>query len=160
MIKLNLGCGELLIPGFINCDLYNPKADVKCDVKSLPYEDNSVDEIYASHIIEHFDFFEALKVLQEWKRVLKVGGKLVVETPDLLGTCKEFVNASEERRVRLYGQFFATPWIEGQTHKFLYTEAQLRWTLGQLEMKDITRVPALRYIGDEHINLKMTCTKG
>lgn len=79
-IKLNLGCGNIILPGFTNCDLYDEKADIKCDVKDLPFEDNSVDEIVASHIIEHFDFREAQDVLKEWQRVLKRGGKLWIQS--------------------------------------------------------------------------------
>lgn len=158
-IKLNLGCGDMILEGFINCDLYNTKAEVKCDVSKLPYEDNYADVIYASHIIEHFDFYEAFKVLAEWKRVLKVGGRLVIETPDLLESCRKFVNADEQGRLALYGHFFARPWVDGQVHKFLYTEVQLGWTLGQLGFKDIKRVPALRYTDCIDQNLGMECIK-
>ena len=158
-MKLNLGCGNMFIPEFINCDKYNKKADVVCDVKILPFNSNSIEEIYASHLIEHFDFKEAFEVLKEWKRVLKEGGLLVIETPDLLGTCKAFVEGTDTRKVDLYGHFFATPWIEGQIHKFLYTEKQLEWTLKELGFKNIKKTPALRYIGCEDINLRMECIK-
>ena len=157
--RLNLGCGDMIIPGFINCDLYDEHADVKCDVINLPFEDNSIDEIYASHIIEHFDFQQAFDVLKEWKRVLKTDGVLTVETPDLLGSCKKFVESDEQTRVNMYGHFFARPWVAGQIHKFLYTPTQLRWTLSQAGFIDIKQTPALRYIGCEDINLKMSCKK-
>lgn len=140
-IKLNLGCGDDVKEEYINCDLYSEKADMKFDAKKIPMEDNSVDEIFASHLIEHFDFKEGFEVLKEWNRVLKPGGKVVLETPDLLNTCKRFVEADEGFRVRLYGHFFAWPWMEGQCHKFLYTENQLRWTLQQCGFADIKRVP-------------------
>ena len=159
MIKLNLGCGGMILPDYTNCDKYDERADLKCDVVDLPFDDNSVDHIYASHIIEHFDFYQAFDVLKEWRRVLKEGGSLAVETPDLLGTCKAFIKGEESRRVELYGHFFATPWIDGQVHKFLYTETQIKWTLEKTGFKDIKKVPALRYIGCEDINLKMECLK-
>ncbi len=159
-MKLNLGCGDMLLDGFTNCDLYNPKADTKCDVKSLPFPDGSAELIYSSHVIEHFHFHEAFDVLREWKRVLKDGGILEIETPDLLESCKKFITASEEEKHRiLYAHFFSTPWIDGQWHKFLYTEKQLRWTLEQLGFKQIERRPALRYIGREDICLKMVAVK-
>jgi len=160
VLALNLGCGDMILPGYINCDKYNEAAEVMCDVAELPFDSDSVDAIYASHIIEHFDFKEAFAVLEEWKRVLKEGGILSIETPDLLGTCAAFVNATEEnQRVELYGQLFATPWIDGQVHKFLYTESQLHSTLEWLGFKDMKRIPALRYVGAEHINLRMECVK-
>lgn len=33
------------------------------------------------HVLEHFYLWEAIPLLKEWKRVLKPGGKLVVEVP-------------------------------------------------------------------------------
>jgi len=158
-LKLHLGCGDMIIPGFINCDLYNDKAEVKCDVKKLPYEDNSIDEIYNAHIIEHFDYFEALDVLKEWKRVLKPDGKLSIETPDFFAICDALVKAPEGERFMLYDQFFGKPWLPGQTHKFLYTENQLGNTLNNLGFRNIIKVPALRYIGMENICLRMNCIK-
>ena len=125
----------------------------------MSFDDNFSDEILASHVIEHFDFKEAFDVLKEWKRVLKVGGKLIIETPDLLGTCVKFINSDEQGRVSLYGHFFARPWEPGQTHKFLYTPTQIIWTLNECGYKDIKIVPALRYIGCEDINLKVECIK-
>lgn len=145
--------------GWVNCDLYNPAAEVKCDVRKLPFEDGEADEIYSSHLIEHFDFREAFDVLKEWQRVLKPEGILIIETPDFEASCKKFLEIGEQKRVEMYSHFFAKPWVDGETHKFLYTEGQLRWTLGQLGFKDIVRQPALRYIGREDICLKLLCRK-
>jgi len=160
MIKLHLGCGNMLLKDWVNCDLYNPNAEVKCDAKEIPYEDETVDVIYNCHLIEHFDFFEAFVVLKEWYRVLKKGGVLVTETPDMFASCKKFIEASEEDRINvLYSHFFAKPWIDGEVHKFLYTEQQLRWTLEKSGFSNIIRQPATRYIGREDICLKLMAQK-
>ena len=160
MKKLNLGCGDEVMEGYINCDLYNPKADVMCDARNLPFEDNSIDEVYVCHLLEHFNFKESFDVLKEWKRVIKEGGMLVIETPDLLASCKKFVESDDTYRVNvLYGHMFAKPWLEGETHKFLYTETQLSWALRQLGFKNIQRQVALRYREREDICLKMTGVK-
>lgn len=159
MLKLHLGCGDIILDGYVNVDLYNPKAELQCDIKKLPYEDNSVDEVLSCHVIEHFDFKEAFDVLREWYRVLKPDGYIITETPDFLGSCQAFVNGSEEERINLYGHFFAKAWLPGQTHKFLYTENQLKWTLANVGFKNIYRVPALRYIGMEHLCLKLVAQK-
>lgn len=158
-MKLNLACGDMILDGYINCDLYNPKAEIKCDVKNLPFEDNTFEYIFASHIIEHFDFYEAFDVLKEWYRVLKPGGVIHIETPDLYNTCQKFIKLSPENQIELYGHFFATPWIEGQVHKFLYTEIQLNWTLEMCGFINIKKVTALRYINNEDINLGMEASK-
>ncbi len=74
MRGLNLGCGPYRVEGFINIDA-NPRqtqADLIRDVrKGLPFDDNSVDAITASHFLEHLDFEEMLFVLEECYRVLK-----------------------------------------------------------------------------------------
>jgi predicted SAM-dependent methyltransferase len=159
MIKLHLGCGDMILPDFVNCDLYDEHAQVKCDVRKLPYEDDTVDVIYNAHVIEHFDYFAAFDLIKEWRRVLKPGGLLAIETPDFVASCKALVESPEENRYMLYPQFFARPWIPGQTHKFLYTEAQLFGLLRDCGIKEIHRTPALRYIGLEHINLRMEGVK-
>ena len=158
-MRLHLGCGDVLIKDYINCDLYNDKADIKCDVRQLPFESNSVDEILTFHLIEHFDFFEAFEVLKEWRRVLKPYGRLYIETPNLLTSCEEFVKANEQERIDFYRHFFSTPWIPGQFHKFLYTETQLTWTLEKSNFVNIKVLPALRYIGKEKVNLGMEAFK-
>lgn len=158
-IKLHLGCGDVILDGWVNIDLYDEHADLKWDIKHLPYDENTIDEIYNAHVIEHFDFYEAFDVLREWHRVLKPGGSLTVETPDFLETCRKFVNSDEQTRINLYGHIFAKPWLPGQIHKFLYTENQLRWTLMQCGFKNINRVSARRYIGMEDICLKLVAQK-
>lgn len=158
-VRLNLGCGDWLLNDFINCDLYNLKADKQFDARKLPFDDESVDEIYACHLIEHFNFHEAFDVLKEWKRALKPGGLLRIETPDMLKSCKAFVEADEQGRISLYSHFFSEPWIDGQLHKFLYTWQQMKWALDLIGFKDIIQVPALRYIGREYICLGVECKK-
>lgn len=48
------------------------------------FSDNSFAEVYASHVLEHFDYKEAVSaVLKEWWRVIIPGGRLYVSVPDL-----------------------------------------------------------------------------
>lgn len=96
-VQLHLGCGDIHLGGFTNIDLVKTSAtDVKMDVRKLKYKDNSVQLIYAAHLIEHFAQQEVVEVLTEWKRVLKKGGKLVIVTPNfhkhLQQYLKEYIN--------------------------------------------------------------------
>ena len=156
-MKLNIGCGDYIVDGFVNCDMYNNKADIKCDAKSLPFEDNSVEEIYTFHLIEHFDFHEAFIAVREWYRVLMIGGLLHIETPDLLGSCKKFIEIQNDydKVMKFYSHFFAMPWIPGQTHKFMYVESQLKYLLENCGFINIKRVIADRYNNNEDVNLGM-----
>lgn len=158
-MKLHLGCGDVILPGYLNCDMYNKNAQLQCDAMHLPFEDNSVDLIYSAHLIEHFNFFEAYHLLDEWKRVLIPGGKLSVETPNLEALCQALIETPDHERHYFYDHFFGKPWIPGQTHKFLYTPAQLWGLLGNRGFQGIIRLPAKRYIGLEKLCLKMECTK-
>ncbi len=81
--KLHLGCGQKYIPGFVHIDMIDEKHIRHCQsVATLPFVDNSVDLIYASHVLEHFSRQETGEVLQEWFRVLRPAGVLRLAVPD------------------------------------------------------------------------------
>lgn len=154
-IKLNLGCGEDIREGYINCDLYNPKADKKTPVEKLDFPDGYADEIFASHILEHFDRHQANELVKEWKRVLKPTGKLIVETPDFLESCKKFVLLQEDKQYTMYGHFFAKAWVPGEIHKFLYTKRELYLLMTQAGFK-VAFEPATMHTHSP--NLRAICT--
>jgi len=60
--------------------------------KGLPYDDNSVDLIFSSHLIEHLTYNEALKLLKECNRVLRDGGVLRIATPHAKFLMKDYLN--------------------------------------------------------------------
>lgn len=103
--KLHLGCGEKILSGYINIDLFSKKADMKYDIKErLPFPDGSISEIYAQHIIEHFNRFEWDKIRQDWSRVLKKGGKLIIECPDIIRCMKRYIDDTDNLREKLWIQ--------------------------------------------------------
>lgn len=84
-VYLNLGCGVNTSSEFINIDAFPfHKTHMVLDIQSLSiFPSNSVDMIYASHIIEHIPRNNLKKTLMEWHRVLKTGGVLRFGVPDL-----------------------------------------------------------------------------
>jgi len=83
-LKLHLGCGEILLKGFVNLDV-RPLAgvDLVNDARELyVYRDGCADLVYASHLLEHFWPSEARAAVKEWHRVLRPGGVLRVAVPD------------------------------------------------------------------------------
>lgn len=90
MIVLNLGAGTKAVPEglaepgaeIISVDLAGTP-DVLADVRKMPFEDGYADVAYASHLLEHFDEHELPALLAEWHRVLKPGGRLVLQVPDI-----------------------------------------------------------------------------
>ena len=82
-MKLHLGCGwRDFGDDWVHIDGGDYDHLEHNDITKLPYEDESVDLIYASHALEYFDRQEVIPVLQEWVRVLKKGGILRIAVPD------------------------------------------------------------------------------
>lgn len=83
-VYVNLGCGANTSPEFINVDTRAmPNVHYIHEVQKLPmFADNSVDLLYASHLLEHVPRNEVIQTLREWRRVLKPGGVLRFGVPD------------------------------------------------------------------------------
>lgn len=82
-MRVNVGCGPYPLAGYVNLDK-NPRLhpDMVCDIrKGLPFGDNSVEEVWASHVIEHLDYDEFMDFLDEAYRVLKAGCACVMTVP-------------------------------------------------------------------------------
>ena len=81
-MKLNIGCGEHRLEGYKGVDITKTgAADIVADINK-PWKfakDETVDEIYASHIVEHVD--SLIHFFNESHRVLKKGGILKVIAP-------------------------------------------------------------------------------
>jgi len=84
MIKINMGCGKRNFgKDWVHIDGGDYEHLNYNDITNLSqFEDNSVDLIYASHIISYFDREEIKPILQEWKRILKLNGMLRLAVPD------------------------------------------------------------------------------
>ena len=90
-IKFNMGCGRDRIDGYLGVDMHSDTADIKQDIMKLDLPEHCADEIFASHVIEHIPQHRAPSVLEKWLATLKEGGMLVLETPDLAGLCKDYL---------------------------------------------------------------------
>ncbi len=84
-MKLNLGCYDRKIHGFVNVDI---REDVNPDVVDNIYElknfkSESVELIYCCHALEHCDYKESEIALKRWYDVLQTGGKIRLAVPDM-----------------------------------------------------------------------------
>jgi len=88
-MNLHLGCGGKYIPGFVHVDVQPfPHVDHVCPAERLDMmHDNTVDLIYACHLLEHYGRHEVGAVLAEWYRVLKPEGVLRLSVPDFAAVC-------------------------------------------------------------------------
>ena len=139
-MKLHLGCGKKYIKGFKHVDLLDySHIDYRVSVDNLSFaKDNSVELIYASHVLEHFGRDEYEKVLDEWYRVLKIDGILRIAVPDF----KSIVNyynktADMESLLGLVvgGQKFG----EYDYHKMIFDEEFLKNKLKDVGFKSISK---------------------
>jgi SAM-dependent methyltransferase len=85
-MKLNLGCGSKILENYINLDkfdYYNPNVVHDLEVTPYPFEDNSVDEILMSHILEHVgqapDIFN--NIIKELYRICKNKSIIDIKVP-------------------------------------------------------------------------------
>ena len=90
MLKLNIGAGATVIDGFTAVDIKDGVDAIK-----LPYRDGEADEIYASHVLEHFHHSKTNAVLAEWCRVLRPGGRISIAVPDI----KEILAMEQDPRM-------------------------------------------------------------
>mgnify|MGYP003646770780 FL=1 len=85
-MKLHIGCGNIIIPGWVNLDIQStPGVDIIDDARSLhSIKDNSCDIIYACCVLEHFSRNNIINILKVWNTKLKENGILRIAVPDFL----------------------------------------------------------------------------
>lgn len=159
-VRLNLGCGDKILPGYVNVDIApvreGKSPDVLSDLRQLPFADGHADEVLSVHVIEHFYHWEAVEVLKEWVRVLKPGGTLILECPNLLTAAKNLVRQPHQG---------ALPGLEGQgtmwvlygdpawkdplmCHKWGYTPQSLGQLMQESGLVDVRRERAVFKLGE------------
>jgi predicted SAM-dependent methyltransferase len=106
-LRLHLGCGPKYIKGFTNVDiLQDSEADLISDITKLrEFKDNTVELIYASHVLEHISRHDYKTVLKRWFNLLKKGGILRLALPDLFELAKYYAENKNIDEVRgcIYG---------------------------------------------------------
>lgn len=80
-MKIDVGCGNKCKDGFIGLDRKRCKGvKIICDIEEgLPFENNSVEEIFSSNCLEHLK--EPMVTIEEFYRVLKPNAKCVIIVP-------------------------------------------------------------------------------
>jgi SAM-dependent methyltransferase len=90
----------------IKADLYPAAPDVeRVDMLEIPYPAESFDLLIANHVLEHVS--DDLRALQELRRVLKVGGQAILQTPfsaRLHNTWRDPGIDDDQSRLHAYGQ--------------------------------------------------------
>jgi len=148
-VRLHLGAGPEKRDGWINVDInagYNP--EIVSDADKLPMlPDGCVDELEANHLFEHLHYSQAIAALKEWSRVLKPGGKIALELPNLQ-SCFEIMGKETDHKgfdIGVIGIFGWPPAIdeEGppQIHKWGWTPESLGKALHDNGFTGMTEEP-------------------
>ncbi|HRG59143.1 MAG TPA: methyltransferase domain-containing protein [Bacteroidia bacterium] len=99
MKYLNLGCGTHYDSGseWTNLDFVSSGPGVIAHnlLSGVPFQDNSFDLVYHSHVLEHFSKSDGEKLIDECFRVLKPGGTLRIAIPDLEQIAKNYLKYLE-----------------------------------------------------------------
>lgn len=154
-LRLNLGCGDKILPDYVNVDVVesrkNTRPDILCDLHRLAgFADNSADEILSVHVVEHFWHWEVRDILGEWMRVLKPGGKMVLECPNLEAACRHFLEdpvlhaRADQNGQRSMWVFYGDPaWKDPyMIHRWGYTPDSLAALMRDVGLADVRQEPA------------------
>jgi len=138
-MKLHLGCFDRKIYGYVNVDIredVNP--DIVDDVFKLEkFEKESVDLIYACHVLEHANYNEAEHALKRWWDILKEGGILRVAVPDMEAHFAHYYYHKDLRL--LHSTFWGSQKHSYDFHKNGWDFMKLKEDLENVGFSDIKR---------------------
>jgi predicted SAM-dependent methyltransferase len=118
-VKLNIGCGDYPLSGYVNLDLMEP-ADVVEDFWWYSVPHDFYEEIRADHWLEHIPTADVKHALTRMHAWLASGGALHIEVPDLTKICAGITGP-----VGLVQALYGSQQHEGEFHKTGFTTTTL-----------------------------------
>lgn len=116
------------------------------------FADNTFADLYASHVVEHFDYQgELTRTLREWQRVLQPGGKVHISVPDLDVLCRLMLAKDQLNVVERFGimrMMFGGHVDQYDHHSVGLNEEFLTSFLTDAGFVNIRRVPELGLFED------------
>jgi len=131
-LKLDLGCGDNKAQGYLGVDyVKTPSVDIVHDLTVFPYpfKDESVEEIFSSHFIEHLDGFTRAKFFEECHRILIKPQK------------DEYGNITKVGKMRVIHPYAkSVRAVQDFTHKWppICEQSYLYWNKGWREANKLT----------------------
>ncbi len=143
MARIHLG-GEVRSPGWI---VINPKngahVDIQGDHRKLAmFPQGSVNQIYASHVVEHLPPRDLGVAMNLMTLALAPGGQLMISVPDLFILCRMYVDqtTSSDERFAIMRMMYGGHLDEYDVHHTGFDENGLRGLLEEEGYANITRV--------------------
>lgn len=153
MKLLNAGCGTHYAAGWINTDVWeneDTKPDVRVEPgKPYPFEDDTFDAVFLSHVLEHIYWSDVPGFLKEMSRVAKPGAPMLIICPDVYKTIKLWHSGSQPwwmvQSVMEHAEIMPehlgdTPWWDGATHHWNAHEERVEQLLNSLSFPNIQNV--------------------
>ncbi len=124
-LRLNIGCGNDIRPGFINCDkVHIPGIDRIVDLDdTLPFESASVDEIILMDVLEHVE--DVIKTVEELHRILKKGGLIYARVP-YWNSWAAYADPTHKRGFHEFSFSFYDPGSDWCKSRPYYTKARFQ----------------------------------
>jgi predicted SAM-dependent methyltransferase len=147
-IRVNLGCGEKPLPGYLNVDLRElPDVDVVADAQRLPFEPSTLAELASAHLVEHFREHQLRRrILPYWKSLLRSDGALRIICPNW-GAMLERLKDGRMSLADFKLLTFGAQDYEGDDHFAMYTPATLTSLLNDCGFARVDLVAAERMNG-------------
>ena len=151
-MKLHIG-GKEKKEGWSILDIQKKDREVDFvgDISDLSqFKDNSIEEIYASHVVEHIDQKNIKKTLKGIHRVLKAEGKFYVSVPDLDVLCRIFSdkNAPFKAKFHVMRMMFGGQIDEFDYHYFGWNFQFMNAFLEEAGFKKIEKVKTFDMFND------------
>lgn len=128
-LRLNLGSGACLIDGYRNIDIKEGGEAYPLDIT-----DESVDEIRASHLLEHFPHSVTMDVLADWRAKLKPGGCMKIAVPDFRKMAALYVSGVP---LNVQGYVYGGQDDASDFHRALFDESRLREMMAKVGLERI-----------------------
>ena len=122
-MKLDIGCGSQKLDGYIGVDAY-VETDIKAQMWEIPLGDGEVEEIYSSHTLEHVPIALVQPTLKEWFRLLKPGGILLLQVPNMDYVARYWLDGPDRSWAKMIT--FGNQVHEGEFHKCGFTSMGLQ----------------------------------
>ena len=125
--------------------------DYQGDISDLSqFEDNSIDEIYASHVVEHVPKKKIMETLKGVHRVLSTNGKFFISVPDMDILCKIFIDPKASTKVKFHAMqmMFGGQIDEFDFHYFGWNLEFIRDFLFKAGFKKVDRVKSFSIFKD------------
>jgi hypothetical protein len=114
-------------------------------VEKTPMLDDFADELLAAHVIEHFYGWQTQSVLAEWKRLLKPGGKLILELPNIEAAARNLLTGMRPQmwEFAFYGDHSHKD--EFMCHRTGFTPASITKAVQDAGFRDVQILPPMTH---------------